>query len=38
VPLPAGATDRHVLIGDRLNHRIVRVDKAFAAETVSGIE
>lgn len=31
-PVTAGASDRHIYIGDCLNHRIVRVDKRFAAE------
>lgn len=36
-PVTAGATDRHVYVGDVLNHRVVRVDKVFAAEAVAGI-
>jgi hypothetical protein len=31
-PIFAGATDQHVYVGDCLNHRVVRVDKTFAAE------
>lgn len=31
-PVTAGASDRHIYVGDCLNHRVVRVDKAFAAE------
>jgi hypothetical protein len=31
-PIFAGATDKHVYVGDCLNHRVVRVDKTFAAE------
>lgn len=30
-PIFAGATDEHIYVGDGLNHRIVRVDKTFAA-------
>lgn len=30
-PIFAGATDEHVYVGDGLNHRVVRVDKTFAA-------
>lgn len=28
-PITAGTTDRHIYIGDVLNHRVVRVDKVF---------
>jgi hypothetical protein len=30
--ITASATDKHIYIGDCLNHRVVRVDKQFAAE------
>ncbi|MCK6472270.1 MAG: hypothetical protein L6R28_11035 [Planctomycetes bacterium] len=30
-PIFAGATEEHVYVGDGLNHRVVRVDKTFAA-------
>ncbi len=30
----ACATDKHIYIGDCLNHRVVRVDKQFAAEAI----
>lgn len=33
-PVTAGASDRYIYVGDALNHRVVRVDKTFAAETV----
>lgn len=33
-PVTAGASDRFIYVGDCLNHRIVRVDKSFAAEAV----
>jgi len=31
-PLAVGASDRYIYVGDVLNHRVVRVDKQFAAE------
>lgn len=31
-PITAGASDRHIYVGDCLNHRVVRVDKTWAAE------
>ncbi|HOX07377.1 MAG TPA: hypothetical protein PK280_13325 [Planctomycetota bacterium] len=31
-PITAGASDKYVYVGDCLNHRVVRVDKKFAAE------
>jgi hypothetical protein len=31
-PVTAGASDKHVYVGDCLNHRVVRVDKTWAAE------
>ena len=34
-PVTAGASDHYIYIGDALNHRVVRVDKTFAAETVA---
>ena len=37
-PVTAGATDRHIYVGDCLNHRVVRVDKSFAAEQIAPIE
>ena len=33
-PVTAGASDRYVYVGDALNHRVVRVDKTFAAEAL----
>jgi hypothetical protein len=30
-PIFAGASDRFIYVGDGLNHRVVRVDKQFAA-------
>jgi hypothetical protein len=36
-PVTAGATDGHIYVGDCLNHRVVRVDKTFGAETVVDI-
>ena len=36
-PVTAGASDRFIYVGDCLNHRVVRVDKTFAAEAVSAI-
>jgi hypothetical protein len=31
-PITVGATDRYIYVGDCLNHRVVRVDRKFAAE------
>ncbi len=31
-PIFAGASDKYIYVGDALNHRVVRVDKVFAAE------
>ncbi len=31
-PIFAGASDKYIYVGDGLNHRVVRVDKTFAAE------
>jgi hypothetical protein len=31
-PIAVGASDRHIYVGDALNHRVVRVDKRFTAE------
>ena len=31
-PVTAGASDRFIYVGDALNHRVVRVDKKYAAE------
>jgi len=36
-PVTAGASDRYIYVGDTLNHRVVRVDKVFAAEAVVSI-
>jgi hypothetical protein len=36
-PVTAGASDRYIYVGDVLNHRVVRVDKVFAAEAVVSI-
>ena len=33
-PIFAGASDKHVYVGDGLNHRVVRADKVWAAEAV----
>jgi len=33
-PVCVGASDRYIYVGDCLNHRIVRVDKKFAAESL----
>lgn len=35
--ITASATDRHIYVGDCLNHRIVRVDKHFAAEATTKV-
>ncbi len=32
-PVTAGASDKYIYVGDCLNHRVVRVDRQFAAET-----
>lgn len=37
-PIFAGATDKHIYVGDALNHRVVRVDKIFAAEQSCAVE
>ena len=37
-PVAVGASDRHIYIGDCLNHRIVRADKTFAAEALCPLE
>ncbi len=31
-PIAVGASDKHIYVGDALNHRVVRADKKFAAE------
>jgi hypothetical protein len=31
-PITVGASDRYIYVGDALNHRVVRADKAWAAE------
>lgn len=36
-PVTAGASDRHIYVGDTLNHRVVRVDKKFEAEVIVAI-
>ncbi|MCW8131698.1 MAG: hypothetical protein KIS92_15235 [Planctomycetota bacterium] len=36
-PIFAGASDRFIYVGDGLNHRIVRVDKKFAAEAIAPV-
>ena len=36
-PVTAGATDRFIYVGDCLNHRVVRVDRKFAAEAAAKI-
>ena len=36
-PITAGATEKYIYIGDCLNHRVVRVDRRFAAEYVCDI-
>ena len=36
-PVTAGASDRHIYVGDTLNHRVVRVDKKFDAEVIVAI-
>jgi len=36
-PVATGASDRSIYVGDTLNHRVVRVDKVFAAESVVAI-
>jgi hypothetical protein len=36
-PVTAGASDRFIYVGDTLNHRVVRVDKVFASETLLAI-
>jgi hypothetical protein len=33
-PVAVGASDRYIYVGDCLNHRVVRVDRRFAVETV----
>jgi DNA-binding beta-propeller fold protein YncE len=35
-PVTAGASDKYVYVGDCLNHRVVRVDKQFAATATVG--
>jgi hypothetical protein len=37
-PVTAGASDGHIYVGDCLNHRIVRIDKHYAAEHKLKIE
>jgi hypothetical protein len=33
-PVTAGASDEHIYVGDCLNHRVIRVDRQYAAEAV----
>ncbi len=37
-PVTAGASDKHIYVGDCLNHRVVRVDKKWAVETVVAVK
>jgi len=37
-PVTAGASDRHIYVGDCLNHRVVRTDKQWAAEASDRLE
>ena len=37
-PIFAGASDKHIYVGDGLNHRVVRVDKKFAAEETCDVK
>ncbi len=37
-PIFAGASDKYIYVGDGLNHRVVRVDKKFAAEAACDIK
>ncbi len=37
-PVTAGASDRFIYVGDALNHRIVRVDRKYAAAVTVNIE
>ncbi len=36
-PVTAGASDRHIYVGDCLNHRVVRVDKTFSLAAEAAI-
>src|SRR5439155_3061768 len=36
-PVTAGASDKYIYVGDCLNHRVVRVDKKFAAEVTVAV-
>jgi hypothetical protein len=36
-PITAGASDRYIYVGDVLNHRVVRVDRRFAAEVMIAV-
>jgi sugar lactone lactonase YvrE len=36
-PIIAGASEKHVYVGDGLNHRVVRVDKHWAAEETCAV-
>ena len=36
-PVAAGASDRSIYVGDTLNHRVVRVDKVFASESIVAV-
>jgi len=37
-PIFAGASDKYVYVGDGLNHRVVRVDKVWAAEAACSVK
>jgi hypothetical protein len=37
-PIFAGASDKYIYVGDALNHRVVRVDKKFAAEEICEVK
>jgi hypothetical protein len=37
-PTCVGASDRFIYVGDTLNHRVVRVDKTWAAEAVADVK
>ena len=37
-PVTAGASDRHIYVGDCLNHRVVREDKKWAVEKVVAVK
>lgn len=37
-PITVGASDKHIYVGDCLNHRVVRVDKTWAAEATCEVK